>query len=502
MAGALDFDLDEAIRIRDERRARTQDLLAFTHHTKPNYLAGWFHRELAEKLTAFLWACMRRESPRLMVLAPPRHGKSELISRRFPAFALGHCPDFEIIGASYAMTLAERMNRDVQRIIDSKAYAEAFPATRIPERGKPNREGKTRNNDLVEVLGKAGSYRAAGARVGISGMGMHIGLIDDPIKDAKEASSQTIRDDVWDWYVSTFYSRLAPGGGILIVQTRWHEDDLAGRLIAASERARKGEDEDADVFEVIEYPAIATKDEAHRKEGEALHPERYDIAALRRIRKVVGTYYWAALYQQKPAPAEGDVFRSAWWKFWRALPPIQMVRLYADTALKTKEANDFSVFQAWGLGSDGRIYLLDQVRGKWESPELKHQAVAFWSKWSGQPMGEFVPPAISFSIEDKASGTGLVQSLQRETAIPVIPIPRDTDKLVRARSGAPSIEAGNVWLPDPIAQPTEWLADYLAEFASFTAAMSHSFDDQIDPTLDAIHDLILGTMDFYGRALD
>lgn len=501
MAGALDFDVEEAKRIRDLRRARSEGLLPFTLHTKPNYLAGWFHQELAEKLTAFLWACVRRESPRLMVLAPPRHGKSELISRRFPAFALGHCPDFEIIGASYSMTLAERMNRDVQRIIDSKAYAEVFPGTRIPERGKPNREGKTRNNDLVEVLERAGSYRAAGARVGISGMGMHIGLIDDPIKDAKEAGSQTIRDDVWDWYVSTFYSRLAPGGGILIVQTRWHEDDLAGRLIAASERAKAGQDEDADVFEIVEYPAIATRDEEHRKEGEALHPERYDIAALRRIRKTVGSYYWAALYQQKPAPAEGDVFRSAWWKFWRALPPIQMVRLYADTALKTKEANDFSVFQAWGLGSDGRIYLLDQVRGKWESPELKAQAVAFWAKWSRQPMGEHIPSAMSFSIEDKASGTGLVQSLQRETAIPVLPIPRDVDKLVRARSGAPSIEAGNVWLPDPDAQPTEWLSDYLAEFAAFTAAMSHRFDDQIDPTLDAIHDLILGAMDFYGSSL-
>ncbi len=306
-------------------------------------------------------------------------------------------------------------------------------------------------------------------------------------------------EDVFDVEVERTGNFIA--NGIVSHNTRWHEDDLAGRLIAASERARKGEDEDADVFEVIEYPAIATRDEEHRREGEALHPERYDLAALRRIRQTVGSYYWTALYQQKPAPAEGDVFRSAWWRFWRALPPIQMVRCYADTALKTKEANDFSVFQAWGLGIDGRIYLLDQVRGKWESPELKAQAIAFWAKWSRQPMGENVPPAISFSIEDKASGTGLVQSLQRETAIPVIPIPRDVDKLVRARSGAPSIEAGNVWLPDPEAQPTEWLSDYLAEFAGFTAAMSHRFDDQIDPTLDAIHDLILGHMDFYSGAL-
>ena len=476
--------------------------LAFTRYTKPDYEAGWFGEELHAALDRFLLAVVMRQSPRLKVEAPPRHGKSEAASRRFPAYALGRHSWLQIILWSYAASLAEDMNEDVQKIMDSEEYKTVFPSVSIPAVGQGG-TGSKRNRQETHVIGTDGKIRAAGVGGGVTGKGAHILLIDDPFKDDEDSGSAAYREKVWKRYTSTAYTRLAPGGGVLLIQTRWHEDDLAGRLDETTRSAIESDDPDADRWETIKFPAIAEHDEKHRKAGEALHPARYDVKALRKIETTLGSYYWSALYQQRPAPAEGDVFRVSWWRYWRALPRMMIVRLYGDTAMKTKERNDFSVFQVWGLSFDRQIYLLDQIRGKWESPELEKQARGFWAKWAGRPMGSPVPYPSEMQIEDKSSGTGLIQSLQTGAgAIPVTGIKREVDKLVRARSSAPSIEAGNVFLPDPQENPTDWLSDYLTEFSSFTAAMSHKHDDQIDPTMDAIHDMILGNADFYGSALD
>lgn len=504
---AAEIDLSgvslEAIQVAAQVRAARSSFLGFTRYTKPDYEVGWFHEELHDALDRFVEAVVRRESPRLLIEAPPRHGKSEATSRRLPAYALGRYPWLEIILWSYAASLAQDMNEDVQGIMDTAEYRRVFPEVRIPAPGRGT-SGTKRNRDETQVIDHPGRLRAAGVGGGVTGKGAHILLIDDPFKDDEEAGSAAHREKVWNRYTSTAYTRLAPGGGVLIIQTRWHEDDLAGRVEKASEAAAAGDDPDADVFDVVKYPAIAEEDEAHRKTGEALHPERYSVSALNRIRSTIGSYFWSALYQQRPAPAGGDIFKSEWWRYWRALPPIVMVVIFADTAMKAKERSDYSVFQVWGLSSDRQIYLLDQIRDKWESPDLEREARAFWAKWSAMPIPG-VPAPSKLAIEDKASGTGLIQSLQRSKkghpSIPVIGIPREVDKVVRARSGAPSIEAGNVFLPDPEEHPNAWLSDYRAEFANFTAAMSHAHDDQIDPTLDAIHQLLLGDMDFYSGAL-
>lgn len=322
-------------------------------------------------------------------------------------------------------------------------------------------------------------------------------IIDDPVKDAAEANSATKRESVWEWYTSVARTRVEPGGGVVVIMTRWNEDDLAGRLQKASE-AGEGE-----TFRVVSYAAIAEHDEEHRKEGEALAPARFDIKALRAIQSAITPYPWSSLYQQNPSVKGGDVFRDEWWQYYEALPPLVYRMIFADTAQKMKETSDYSVFQCWGMGTDGRIYLLDQIRGKWEAPELLDQATAFWDKW--RPMGPNREHTRKIMIEDKVSGTGLIQQLAsrkhdpsgNKGAIPVEGIQRNVDKVIRADDGAPQIKAGNVVLPER----APWLSDYKLEFSQFTRAMSHAHDDQIDPTLDAIAHMLTSRVNIYAGAI-
>jgi predicted phage terminase large subunit-like protein len=200
---------------------------------------------------------------------------------------------------------------------------------------------------------------------------------------------------------------------------------------------------------------------------------------------------------QRPAPAGGGIFKDHFWQYYDALPTkFTRAVIFADTAQKTGQHNDYSVFQYWAIDLNGLIYLIDQIRGKWEAPDLKVQATAFWNKWQANPVGGITPSA--FKIEDKSSGSSLIQDLRRTTNIPISGIPRDRDKVSRAHGAVPSIEAGNVLLP----KHAPWLSDYLAEFASFTPLMTHAHDDQIDPTIDAIENLLLtGSVVDYGGIL-
>ena len=187
---------------------------------------------------------------------------------------------------------------------------------------------------------------------------------------------------------------------------------------------------------------------------------------------------WEALYQQNPTIVGGGLFRDDWWEYWTQLPPLEWRTIYADTAQKTKEHNDFSVFQCWGRSKFGQAVLIDQMRGKWEAPELKVQARAFWTKHKAINSGGALR---AFKVEDKVSGTGLIQELKRE-GIPMIPIQRNTDKVTRAMDAAPFIESGNVLLP----KEAPWLSDFLGEHSAFP---SGAHDDQVDPMMDAVTDI-------------
>jgi len=229
-------------------KART-NFLDFITYTKKNYQVNWHHELMCRKIDDLLEGKIKR----LIISCPPRFGKSEVVSRRLPAYVLGKNPDASIIACSYSADLATKMNHDTQRIIDSPEYAELFPDTRLNSSNVRTLSQGTflRNSDLFEIVGHSGVYRSCGIGGGITGMGFNsIGIIDDPIKNREEAESPTIRNKIWEWYTDTFYTRRENDAGILVTQTRWHEDDMIGRLLESSKN------EDADQWEVISLPGF------------------------------------------------------------------------------------------------------------------------------------------------------------------------------------------------------------------------------------------------------
>ena len=452
-------------------------LAAFVLQTMPGYRMGWVHRRICGELDGFLQAAAEGRSPRLMITMPPRSGKSELASRRFPAYALGRYPDMSIIAASYSADLASRMNRDVQRIMDEDSYAALFPETRLNASNVRSvaHGSYLRNSDIFEVVGRSGVYRSVGVGGGITGMGGTICILDDVIKDRASADSPTIRQNIWEWYTSTLYTRLAPGGGVIVMLTRWHEDDLAGRLLDAQARG------EGDQWRVVSFPAIAEEDEEFRRAGEALHPERYPLEALLKIKAAIGSRDWAALYQQRPAPAGGAVFRAEWLgRTWiPADLPYRFDSVCAswDLTFKGGPASDWAVGQLWGR-SGADFYLLAQERGRWGFTE----SIEAVRRLSARAK-EFTPLPVRVLIEDAANGPAVVDALKRE--IPgIVPVRPDGSKEARAHSVTPLFEAGNVLLPDASLAP--WIGDWKQELLSFPAG---AHDDQCDSCSMALRHL-------------
>lgn len=444
-------------------------LYGFVLFTMPGYEMGWVHEDICRELDRFLAAVLAKLSPRLMITMPPRHGKSELATRRFPAYAFGRNPDITVISTSYGADLSSRMNRDVQRIMDDAPYRALFPEVALS--GKNIRTVASgnylRNSDIFEIVGHAGSYRSSGVGGGITGMGGDVLIVDDPLKDRAEADSPTIREKVWDWYTSTLYTRLAPGGGILLIQTRWHMDDLAGRLLEA-ERTGEG-----DSWRCVNFPAIAERDEERRRAGEALHPERYPLTQLQAIRTALGSRDWEALYQQKPVPDGGAVFRKEWLRYWlpKDLPArFDKLLISWDMAFKDSEDSDYVVGQVWGKHGACH-YLLDQVRGRMGFTATVAAFRELAEKW---------PQAVEKLVEDKANGPAVIDSLKHKVT-GIIPVEPDGGKTARAHAVTPLFEAGNVFIPHP--QACVWTTDFEAELLQFPAA---AHDDQVDAATQAL----------------
>lgn len=294
---AVAVALTEAERKLAERIMSRRRLIHFITHFKQDYQAGWVHKDICNRLEKFFQDVQDKKSPRLMLFMPPRHGKSEIASVRFPAFVLGHRPDFEIIASSYAVSLPIGFSRKVQDMLMDTRYKQLFPETAMSKRSQSAEAWLTT---------KGGGYVAAGVGGGITGKGAHILIIDDPVKDAEEADSETIRERNWDWWGSTAKTRLAPGGGVLVILTRWHDADLAGKMLTQRQEQNKELDEliheqqellmlaptaqdrkdvqktidayeaernDIDQWEVVSYPAIATDDEWLNAEGQVIRGE-------------------------------------------------------------------------------------------------------------------------------------------------------------------------------------------------------------------------------------
>lgn len=444
-----------------------RSLKDFTLHTKKDYDMNWHHEALCDTLDRFLFG----DIDRLMVFMPPRNGKSELVSRRFPAYIFGHRPDANIISASYGSDLASRMNRDVQRIIDSEEYRELFPNVSLNGSNiRSMAQGSyLRNSDIFEIVDHTGVYRSAGIRGAITGMGFDYGIIDDPFKDRQDAESKTMRENVWDWYISTFYTRAEKDAKILITLTRWHEDDLAGRLLRLAES-----DPEADQWHVISFPAIA-EEPMHeldpREVGDPLWPAKFPMKRLQKIKSTIGTYEWSALHQQRPSPEGGTVFQREWWKYYKVAPARfdEIIQSW-DCTFKDLDSSDYVVGQVWGrLGADR--YLIDQVRGKMGIKATMQSIRNVTAKHV---------TARAKLVEDKANGSAVIELLKKE--IPgMIPVNPKGGKIVRAQAVSPEVEAGNVYLPDPTVAP--WINDFVEECNTFPNGLN---DDQVDCMTQAL----------------
>lgn len=312
-----------------------ENLIDFAIATDPNYQDTWFHESLAVILQSALEKVENGEDVRIIVEAPPRHGKSEISTKKFPAWVLGKHPSWPFAVASYSGDLATKFGQDTRDIMQSQQYQEIF-TTRLRADSKAKGYWKTPQN---------GSYFAAGAGGAFTGTGFKIGIIDDLFKNREEANSETIRQSRWDWYRSTFYTRQEGNTAIIVINTRWHTDDLVGRLLKEqADQERDNPDGEFDRWQVISFPAIATKDEAFRKEGEALWPEKFSIKKLERTENSLGPYEFSALYQASPLSSESQEFKEYWFKY-RSMEEVEAMntRKFAtiDPGGKNEE-NDFT----------------------------------------------------------------------------------------------------------------------------------------------------------------
>ena len=609
-AQAVRDELERRVLSEMQRRKARTSLADFTLYTYKGYLMGWFHKQICETLDQFLADIMDKKRPRLILCAPPRSGKSEITSRRFPAYALGRYPDLQIIATSYSADLAQRFNRDVQRIIDDDVYRNVFPDTTLNGTNvrTTSRGSYIRTSDLFEIVNHHGAYRSCGVGGGITGMGADCLIIDDPIKDRASANSQTIRSNLFEWYTSTAYTRLSDRGGVIVMCTRWHPikdstpvlttmgwkthgqldsgdyvlglsgkpvrvthvgepvrcnvkvttlladslepdyvvcgpkhlwplkhgadgiqnveaqkllgktcelvdgrhvvfsrasrlesglgrcittdapdgiylvgrslmpthncDDLVGRLID-----RMKTDEDADQWTIINYPAIAEYYEQHRKTGEALHPDRFPLEVLNKIRSNVGERDWAALYQQHPVPDGGGLFKDVWVQYYKDadLPKsFDKTVISWDMTFKDSQTSDYVVGQVWGR-KGANFYLLDQVRGQMDFVHTVEAFVALAKKW---------PRVVRKLVEDKANGPAIISMLRNKVS-GIIPVTPKESKEARASAITTLWEAHNVYLPDPNVHT--WVArEFVPELLSFPSA---AHDDQVDAMTQALNDL-------------
>ena len=449
------------------RNLASKNLLAFIMATQKDYMPGWVHREICARLMRFYVDVKLKKSPRLILTMPPRHGKSQIVSKHFPSWVFGVDPDISTVVCSYADDLVRRINKDVQRIMSSDEYMSIFPFTDINARRSSN-VSSVRTTGLFEIPGHSGSFRTVGVGGALTGMGGDILIIDDPFKGRSDAESPTMRERVWDWYTSVLYTRAMPGAGILVTVTRWHDDDLVGRLLKAQE-----ENPNADQWELINYPAIAECDEKYRKEGEALHPERYSLETLNNIRENIGSYDWASLYQQRPAPKAGGVIKREWIRFYDVndMPRVWDRQLQSwDFTFKDAVKSDNVSGQVWG-SVNGYFYLLDNDTRKMDFVAQKRAL---------KRMSELWPMTYEKVVEDKANGPAIINSMSDDVS-GLIPYNPQGSKIERAYAVSPLFETGRVFVPRPEQRP--WVKSYLDELCNFPGA---PHDDQVDATTQAL----------------
>lgn len=451
LAAEVDADPDFFIDERDRRR-----LSFFARRMFPGYQSAPHIARLIEHLE---WAA-KTPNARLIVTMPPRSSKSLHVSELFPAWYLGNHPNERIIAASHSASLAYTFSRRVRNLFDDPRWP--FPAVTVA--------GDKAAVQAWDIEGTRGGYLAVGVGGSPTGQGGSV-IIDDPIRSAADADSQTVRDSIHEWYAGTIRTRLEPGGFVIITSTRWHDDDLTGRLLREQERG-------GETWTHLHLPAIDD-------DGNALWPERWPLDALLQTKAAIGSRAWQSQYQGDPQPAEGGLFKRAWFRNRFTEPPrITRAELVLDSAFKEGVGADYSALALWGTDGYGTAYLLNAWRDRVEFPGLLRLCRDAYA-WSAARY-----PGLPLVIEDKASGQSAIQVLrQRDGAHPALPVVAykpegNVSKIARAEAITGLVEGGRVAIPE--AAP--WLEDWLTEHERFPTGQH---DDWVDTTAMGVSRLLV-----------
>jgi predicted phage terminase large subunit-like protein len=467
----------KALRISDEDIQLVQELCraharesfsAFRRFIRPGLTTGWWLREVEQQLQIFYEDFTAGKRPRLAILAPPQHGKTSL-ANDFTAYVAGRDPDKKTIYASYGEDLGLRANAELQRTISSPRFQEVFPGTRI---GVP---GWQCTQSVIELVKRNGSFRNTTVNGAITGFQLHLGIIDDPLKGRSEAQSKLVRDRNWNWFTDDFATRFADDGALLITMTRWHIDDLLGRLEKSDLNLR-----------VLRYPAIAEQNERYRRRGEPLFPEFKSLDFLEERRNSMTESSWQALYQQNPIVSGGGIF---------PINKLQIIPVFDRDKIKysirawdksaTPGGGDYTAGVLMHKIADGTYLIEDVVRGQWSALEREQQIKAIGAA-DHQRLKDSYSYQIVIEQEPGSGGKESFEATVRNLAGFSVSGDKVTgSKLVRAEPFAAQVQGGNVFLV-----AGKYVSDFLDEMEMFP---NGPHDDQVDAAAMAFARLTEGS---------
>ena len=447
---------------RRKNKAAYDDLIVFCKRMMPDFIVGKHHRILADMLMGL----EDGSKDRACVNIPPRHGKSQLVSIFFPAWFLGRNPDKKVMMVSHTTDLAVDFGRKVRNLLGLADYKAIFPTVKLATDSK----SAGRWNTSV-----GGEYYACGVGSALAGRGAHLLLVDDPHSEQDVINGNfSVFEKAYEWFTFGARTRLMPGGRVAIIQTRWHMDDLTGRVVKDMSQNDK-----SDQYEVVEFPAII---EVKDKESEELiekplWPEFFDLAALERTKASMPLFQWNAQYQQQPTAEEAAIVKREWWQIWeKENPPMcEYIIMSLDSAAEKHNRADFTALTTWGVffneeTNAHNIILLNSIKERLEFPELKELAMEQYTMWE--------PDA--FIVEKKSSGVALYQEMRRMGLViqEYTPHRGSGDKLARLNSVSDIIASELVWVPQ-----TRWAEEVIEEIAGFPFM---SNDDLVDSTIMAL----------------
>lgn len=408
------------------------------------------HELISRKITEATFGPKRR----LLITLPPRHGKSELTSHYGPVWFLDLFPELRGAIATYGDEFSEEWGQKVRDTINDNP---GLLRVRLRKDTTAKRRWTTTHGGGLIAIGVGGRF---------VGRGADFLVIDDPHKDWAEAHSIVKRDAVWDWWPGTARHRLEPGAVVIVIMTRWHEDDFAGRLLT----------EQPELWEHVRLPAIAEGDDVlGRKEGEALWPEKYNIDELRQLEQELGPYLFGAIFQQNPSSPEGAILKRGWWRYYDYLPEPRTQAQWLtswDMTFKDTDGTDYVVGQVWARYG-GDKYLVDQVRDRMTFTKTCEQVQRLAKKW---------PQCTAHIIEEKANGSAVINMLS--SIVPgMLPWNPTDSKEARAWAVSPHVQSGNCYLPNPNVETFRWVKDFIDECAQFPEGMN---DDMVDTFTQAM----------------